>query len=166
MGGQGNNRRNQMPIEKTYCVCPSCGHRHVADNREISLFKGMSRALFRVYKWCKENGRHEFQRKDVKHLFGGESVSARFGDWVWFGGLVYKGKKAHYGLNMERCHDFFSGQRQIPARIEKSSVKNEIVRVLEYQNAKDIHELYQLLTEDGEYKANYIPKKPGQNKLL
>lgn len=150
-------------MEKTYCTCNHCGHKHILDNREIAMFAAITRALYRVYKHCKEKGSHEFKRKEVKHLFGSESVSARFGDWVWFGGLVYKTKKAHYGLNMERCDEFFSGRLQVPTRITIDPVKNEIVDRGDYKNAKDFPELFELLNQDGEYMANY---KPGQSPLL
>ena len=50
--------------------------------------------------------------------------------------------------------------------LKPASLQEDIIKVLEYQNAKDLPELYQLLTEDGEYKANYIKKEVGQNTLL
>ena len=95
--------------------CPTCGH--AIDKREIALFSGLVEALWRVLKWCEEKQRHEFSRKEIEHLIPGGSEKARFGDLVLFGGLVYKNKKARYGLNMERCDEFFSGRMSIPTVI-------------------------------------------------
>ena len=129
--------------------------------REIAVFDGMVLALERILSHCKDKGIHEFERKDVKHLFRNESESARFGDWVWFGGLVYKKGKGHYGLNIERCEEFFRGERTIPLRILKKTYR--IPKTNEYRTEsdgtiKDIPSVLALL-DNGEFKAKYHPAK-------
>lgn len=132
--------------------CPVCGH-SISD-REISLYSGMAKTLWKVYKWCLEKEIHEFTRKDIKHLFINENDTARFGDWVMFGGLIYKEKKAHYGLNMERCQAFFAGNYIIPIRLLKNSSTGDLVK-LEMGTIKDIPSLMKFLNEDGEYISMY-----------
>ncbi len=67
--------------------CPYC-HR-IIDKREIAMYAGLAQALWQVFKWCGEKGKHEFKMSEVRHLLG-RNEYARFGDWVLFGGLVYK----------------------------------------------------------------------------
>ena len=118
-----------MSKEKQFCEkCGQC-----TSEREIALYRGLVTALWRVYKWCRQKGVHEFIRKDVKHLFTNENDTARFGDWVLFGGLVYKKGKGHYGLNLERCNDFFSGELAIPTRLWKNPVTGEIKKEIRLQ---------------------------------
>lgn len=122
----------------------------------------MLQSLYRISKWCYYKGVHEFTRKDVKHLFHSESESARFGDWVWFGGLVYKKGKGKYGLNLERCEEFFRGERTIPLRILKKTYR--IPKSWEYRTESegtidDIPKIVDLLDGDGEFRAKYRPAK-------
>lgn len=128
--------------------------------REIALFEGMAEALWRIFRWCEDKGIHEFSRKDVKHLLRTESESARFGDWVWFGGLVYKRGKGRYGLNMERCDRFFRGRYQIPLRIFKKTYK--MPKTWQYRTEgvgtiNEIPALTRLIGSDGEFRARYRP---------
>ncbi len=103
-------------------------------------------------------------KKDVKHLLG-RNEYARFGDWVYFGGLVYKGSKADYGLNMERCAEFFAGRRQIP----RSVFKNPVTRAItpgEYAYIYQIPNLVEFLDENELYIARYRDPQPAQSTLL
>lgn len=131
--------------------CESCGS--IVSEREISLYRGLVDSLWKVFKWCKENNIHEFETKKVRHLLG-QINYARFGDWVMFGGLVYKKEKAHYGLNMERCEEFFKNRYAIPMRVWKNPVTGEI-RPEEKHFSRDIPSLVKLLDVDGYYIANY-----------
>lgn len=139
--------------------CPTCGH--IIEQREIAMFDGMIRALHTVYRWCLEKNRHEFTRKDIKHLFINENEIARFGDWVMFGGIVYrplingKPKKGHYGINITRSREFFSGFYKIPARIWKSP--DGTLHPEDYRSLKEMPRLYELLNTDLEYSVNYKP---------
>lgn len=133
-------------------TCPHCGQS--INERQIGLFKGMVESLWQVYCWCVEKNRHEFERKDVKHLFSSENITARFGDWVFFGGLVYKHGKGHYGLNMERCEAFFGNKLAIPTLITKHPITKEIERY-EPRLAKEIPSLMQFLDDDSRYVAMY-----------
>ena len=132
--------------------CHACGQN--ISEREIGLYKGMVTALWRVYKWAREKEIHEFTRKDIKHLFINENDTARFGDWVMFGGLVYKNGKANYGLNMERCDLFFKGEYKIPSRIWKNPVTRELTKEA-YKTINEMPSILQMLNEDGFYIANY-----------
>jgi len=159
--------------------CPTCGH--ILSERQIALYSGLVSALLRVFRWCEEKGKHEFTRREVKHLFLNENDTARFGDWVMFGGLVYKVGKAHYGLNMERCNQFFAGKYEIPISIWKNPITGEL-RKEEYRSIEKIPSILHLLNEDKQYIARYrngnvaeiagkkveifAPKKKEESKLL
>jgi len=134
------------------CLC--CGRKSGA--RKIAFFADMARALHKVWKWCDERKVYEFNRKEIKHLFTNENQSARFGDWILFGGLVYRpsGKgKGEYGLNLERVRQFFNNELLIPTIIEKKKVdgKMEYIKT-NPKNLKDMPELKDLLTPQGNYK--------------
>lgn len=131
--------------------CPTCGH--IIDKREIALYGGLVQSLWKVYRWCVEKERHEFEMKDIRDFLGQINYT-RFGDWVMFGGLVYKTGKAHYGLNMERCDEFFKNKLAIPSRIWKDPMTKELTKV-DYKFAKEIPGLTKFLNEDGMYRARY-----------
>lgn len=140
--------------------CPACGH--IIDKREIGMFSSLVEALWQVYKWCLEWGlkqnqkqRHEFKMAEVRHMLG-RNEYARFGDWVLFGGLVYKTKKAHYGLNLERCEAFFAGKTSIPGRIWKDQGTGELEKV-DYKFIGEFPGLIQFLDGDLMYQAKYKP---------
>ena len=135
------------------CVC-RCGHKHNINEREIALYRGLILALWEVYKWAEQKGIHEFDRKDIKHLFKNENTTARFGDWVMFGGLVYKNGKGKYGLNIEHCRLFFQGMYSIPTRVYKNPITSEL-DLRDYKTISQIPTILKLLNEDGEYVARY-----------
>lgn len=137
-------------------LCPTCGH--IVSERRIGLYKGMATSLWRVYQWCLEKRVHEFSRRDIRHLLANENDTARFGDWVMFGGLVYKHGKGHYGLNMERCKKFFVGEYEIPLVIWKNPVTGEL-RKENYRMVNGIPSLMSMLNEKGEYVAQYRQAK-------
>lgn len=140
-----------MKSEKQHC--PTCGQN--ISEREISLYRGMVDALWRVYKWAKIKGVHEFTRQDIKHLLANENDTARFGDWVILGGgLVYKYRKARYGLNLPRCEEFWAGRYQIPARVWKNPVTREL-RKEDYRFIHEIPTILELLNNDQEYVVRY-----------
>lgn len=145
-----------MIIENHICTCPTCGHSHRTDEREISLYKGMVRALWRVFLWCQREGKHEFQMKEVRDLIT-RIEYARFGDWKKFGGLVYSPPglaKGHYGLNLERCEAFFRGEYEVPIRVWKDPVTGNL-RPEDYTMVNKVPELWKMLNEDGDYIARY-----------
>lgn len=158
--------------EKNYHTC-TCGHRHCVDKREIALFSGMVISLAKIYKWCVEKNKHEFQRKEINQLITDGNKSARFGDWIYFGGLVYKTKiklRGTWGLNMERCEKFFSGQSVIATRVLKDPITGEIEK-FDYRHESEIPNLHQFLDENGLYKANYVPtglfkKEKSENDII
>lgn len=133
--------------------CPYCNS-NIKD-RFATLHKGLIDALYQVYCWCGKNRKHEFHTKEVKHLFG-HTEYARFGDFVRFGGIIYKPKvngksqKALYGINMLRAKEFFAGTREIPVQITLDQITGEIVGEVKC-NVKDFPSITALLTKDGLY---------------
>lgn len=146
-------------INKQTHVC-ECGHKHTISEREIALYSGMVSALWRVFKWCEEKQKYEFSRKDVKHLLANENDSARFGDWVLFGGLVYKEGKGRYGLNLHRCGEFFAGRYMIPSRVWKNPVTGQITQGQDVTIDR-IPNLLKFLDQNQEYVARYRESKQG-----
>jgi len=142
-------------------IC-SCGHKHQVNEREIGIYKGLVISLWEVMKWCEEKEVHEFNMKSVRHLLG-KNEYARFGDWVLFGGLVYKHGKGLYGLNLSRCREFFAGQYQIPRVV----YKNPLTRQSTPGERVYIHQLpclSQFLDQNNQYIATY--REPVQGMLL
>ena len=141
-------------------ACPTCGQS--VNIREIGLYKGMVDALLEVFKWCEIKGRHEFDRKEIKHLLKNDGQIARFGDWVMFGGLVYKHGKGHYGLNMERCRDFFANNYEIPSKIFKNPLTQELTPA-DYKTIKNIPKLKDFLDENYDFISKYHDAEPKQD---
>jgi len=134
--------------------CPTCGQS--VNEREIVLFEELVRALFQVWLWAKKRGIHEFSRRDIKQFLTNENISARFGDWVLFGGLVYhpNHQKGEYGLNIPRCDEFFAGFRAIPT----VAYKNPLTGVIRYEEPKKLGQIKKLrsfLTENYEFIVKY-----------
>ena len=133
--------RNEM------CRCPICNS-NIKD-RVVSLYSGLINTLYKVYCWCGEKRRHEFENKDVQHLFN-KNDYARFGDLIRFGGLVYKpeNKNGAYGLNMERTKEFFEGKRSIPIQLVLNQITNEIVAAT-YIYVYEFPNILEFLNKDG-----------------
>ena len=136
--------------------CPHCGQ--VISIREIALYRGLIGALYRVFSWAKaRGGDYRFTRKGIKHLLRNENDTARFGDLVMFGGLVFKEGKAHYGLNFERCEAFFRGQYKIPMRILKDPITGNLTPE-EYKTINEIPGITKFLDGEGTYVPEYRPR--------
>lgn len=150
--------------------CETCGQ--TISWRKISLYRGLLNTLWRVYKWAEKNN-HEFTRKEIKHLFQDENDTARFGDLIMFGGLVYRpeGKeRGYYGLNMNRCDDFFAKKYQIPLDIWKDPVTGNLQKE-NYVTIDEIPSLMHYLNDQEQYIVEYAHPnstriKPQQGKLL
>ena len=132
--------------------CHHCGS--IISEREIGLYRGLIKTLWRVFDWSESKNIHEFKRKDIKHLFNNENDTARFGDLVYFGGLVYKNGKGHYGLNMKRCDDFFSNKYKIPTAVWKNPITKE-TRCENYVLLREMPSILEYLDEDGAYISRY-----------
>jgi hypothetical protein len=133
--------------------CPTCGS--IVSRREIALYRGLIVALYRVYEYVSLRGEgYRFTRKEIKHLLKSENDSARFGDLIFFGGLVFKEGKAHYGLNMERCREFFRNNLAIPTKIWKDPITNELEKT-DYRKLRQIPSILEKLDAEGFYIANY-----------
>jgi hypothetical protein len=139
-------------------TCPTCGQS--VNKREIHLFSGLVGALFSVYQWCGEEQKHEFTKKEIKHLIKDDVVSGVFAYLRWFGGLVYNpdGIRGHYGLNMERCQEFFAGRLSIPTMLLKDPLEKDeekAIEKLDYRKIDQIPNLSEFLDENKEYIAKY-----------
>lgn len=133
--------------------CPHCGS--IVSPREIALYRGLIVALYRVYKFVQNRGQgYRFTRKEVKGLFKNENDTARFGDLVFFGGLVFKEGKAHYGLNLDRCEQFFQDKLAIPTRVWKNPVTGDVKKE-DYKTLKQIPSIMDKLDAEGFYIVNY-----------
>lgn len=137
-------------------TCPCCGRS--VNLREINIYSGMVEILIEIHKWCTEKGIHEFKRKDISHLIKGESATARFGDWVYFGGLIYRPKGETkgglYGMNMERVEQFLKGEYKIPAIIIKNPLTKEIEKK-DYRSIYEIPNLTKYLDDNMQYITRY-----------
>ncbi len=93
--------------------CPTCGQS--VNQRYIALNKEMVRSLSQVLAWAKANDRLEFTRKEISHLLKTETEVARFGDWVYFGGILYRHhkQKGAWGIIIPRADAFLSGEMSI-----------------------------------------------------
>lgn len=132
--------------------CPMCGQS--VNERKIQLTAEMVSMMLDVYKWCLENGKHEFERKEIKHLIKTETMTARFGDLVWFGGLMYKKEKGKWGMNMERTRGFFNKNFSIPTVVYLDPLTKEH----EFAEEKWVHQVKGIkcfLDEHGEYIIEY-----------
>lgn len=147
-----------MKTQKNYCIC-KCGHKHCIDYREINLYQGLTQALAKIYKWCVENDRNEFSRKEIiNHNFLGPSEYSTWASWTRFSGLVYRTKVGHYGINLERCEKFFSGASVIYTKVLIDPVTKKIVDRREAKHESEIPGLHKFLDENGLYNANYVPR--------
>lgn len=144
-------------------VCPTCGQS--VNKRQIPFYIGMVTALWKVYVWCMEKQRHEFKKKEVKHLMDDVVISV-FAYWRWFGGLVYNpdGVRGSYGLNMARCDQFFKGELEIPIEIWTNPLTKEI-EVAKTGKIGDVPGLKDFLDENQNYVAMY-KSKPEQVSLI
>lgn len=136
-------------------TCPTCGQS--INEREISLYSGMVKSLARLYCRAKQRGEHEFTRKEMVDIFKGSANEiARWGDWVYFGGLVYKpAGKGTWGLNMERCSAFLSNNLEIAIRVSKDPISKQITTI-ERGTVRDIKNLSSFLDENQQYIAKYL----------
>ena len=144
-------------------TCPTCGQS--VNKRQIPFYTGMVKALLNVYVWCIQKDRHEFSKKEVKHLMSDVS-SAVVAYWRWFGGLVYNpdGSKGHYGINMTRCESFFNGVLEIPIEVwtDPLTKKIELTRTA---TIGQIPHLKEFLDENQNYITQYMTK-PAQMAIL
>lgn len=123
-----------MPTLQKKC-CPTCGQS--INEREITLFSGLVKALHKIWVICIQTNTNQFTRKQIKGLFNDENITARFGDWVMFGGLVRKAGKGNYILDMDKCRQFFIGQMAI----NSTAYKNPLTKTIRCGNLRTIDEI-------------------------
>jgi hypothetical protein len=137
-------------------TCPTCGQS--VNARIITLHKIMVKSLIQVWWWCQKSNRHEFKRKDINPILekNGTTVTANWGNWVYFGGLVYKPDgKASWGLNMDRVGQFIRGDLSIPTKVSKNPLTREIVK-FDYKTIREIPSLNQYLDDNRQYIVQYL----------
>lgn len=130
--------------------CPVCNG-NIKD-RTISIYAGILKSLYEVYKWCGQKGVHEFQMKDVRHLLDKNDYN-RFNDLIKLSnGVVYRpeGGKSWYGLNMVRLKEFYKGERPMKIQIVKDQITNETVAET-FVYFYEVPALYEYLDINGVY---------------
>lgn len=152
-----HDKRNQ--IER----CPYCNGS--IKDRKIALYKKLVDTLYKVYCWCGENKKHEFHTKEIRHLLG-KIEYTRFGDFVRFGGIMYKPKTADgksekglFGINMARAKEFFNGVREIPLQITVDQITGEVVDEVRGK-VWDFPELSAFIKANGLYDYEMPVQKP------
>lgn len=136
-------------------VCTQCGQN--VSIRELNLYSGMVMSLIRIEKWCNEKGVHEFIRKDIEHLLE-KNEKARFGDWVYFGGIIYSRGKGKWGINLPRAEQFLNGQLEIYTRAEINPL-NKDVQLFDKRTVHGIKNLKEFLDNDNYFQAKYKLKE-------
>jgi hypothetical protein len=145
-----------MQPTRNKMTCPTCGQS--VNARVITLHKAMVKALIQVFWWANQKGIHEFKRKQINPILekSGTTVTANWGNWVFFGGLVYKPEgKASWGLNMARCRDFIEGRLAIPTKVSKNPLTKEIVH-FDYKTIRQIPSLGKYLDDNQQYIVQYL----------
>lgn len=139
--------------------CKECGH--IVENRVLRLNQTLVTALYRVWKWCGEKGVHEFDRKEVRHLFTTETMVATFGDLQYFGGILYRpdGKgRGYWGINMERAAKFFSDAYAVNSRIVLDRITNAVIDRQEPLFMRQVPRLTKFLDSEFRYVPEYQPE--------
>lgn len=152
--------QNKRNVQK----CECCGS--TIAERKITLYNGMIKSLIKAYNYAVKNETDRFKRRDIKHMMKSESESARFGDWVLFGGLLHKEGKGNYVIHKERCREFFRGELKIPTAVWKDTVTGKVVEKVDEKTINEIEGLEQLLDEEGRYIPEYRERSTKQNKLI
>lgn len=132
--------------------CPHCGQKLKPEQRAVRMSTTLVSALMKVYKWCVENGVHEFKMNKLRHLLS-HNEYANMNNWPMFGGLVYKNDNI-YGLNFDRIEEFKEGKRLVPEKIWKSNVGGENV-IEKYISIRQVPNVKKLLDDDGKFKIEY-----------
>lgn len=149
-----------MPsINKITCTC-QCGHKHTISEREIPLLAEMVSAMIRVARWAREKRIHEFRRMDIKHLLRTETESAHFGNLVYFGGIMYKEKKGHWGINFDRFEKFVGGELAVPLSVWKNPITKAVRHDGEYVKIDQVPDVTKYLDENKEFIAMYRLPQP------
>jgi hypothetical protein len=148
-------------------VCHECGRS--INLREIVLFSGMVSALWKIFKWCEINNTNNFNRKEVKHLFKSENETARFGDWLLFGGILTRKdhKKGNFIMDMDLAKKFFVNELEIPLRLLKNPI-TKVITCMERGTLRDVPKLSVFLDDNLDYVVRYegYQSKARQETLL
>lgn len=146
-------------------VCPYC--KQSINERKISLFWELIPAIAEVYKYCKLKEKDVFTRKEVKHLFKSENVTARFGDLVYFGRMIEKaGKRGEYRILPDQVRKFMTGEIEINTVVWKNPITNKYTRD-DYRSIDEIPKLRNFLDYQNTFVSEYRNNsKAEQSKLF
>lgn len=142
---------NKQPRE----CCKECGRSISRYARQIN--KQHIQSLWNVYRWCMENNRHEFSMNEIKHLLSQQGYT-KFAYMIHGGGLVYRKEQAQYGINIERCGNFFANKMAIPTKVWKSPIVNVEPILDEYRTLHEIPDISEFLDDKGMYVVEYHPE--------
>ena len=139
----------------------SCGHIHVVSSRKIPISKNMVRGMNLVYNYCKERSpeasEYRFTRKEVKHLFGNdETLTATFGNLVYFGGILFKYNRGNWGIHMDRARLFLQNNATVPEYVTKHPITGEITKSESRVLMKHVKGMREFLDSRGEYIVEYM----------
>ena len=135
-----------------------CGHVHTISKRKISISSTMVRGLAIAYDYCKNRGDWHFTRKEIKHLFGGdETLTATFGDLIYFGGILFKpdGKRGHWGINFDRAELFLNNRATVAKYVIKDPVTKEVTPSETRVLMKQVKGVASMLDDEGEFVVEY-----------
>jgi hypothetical protein len=134
-------------------TCPTCGQ--TVNEQKITFASYQAYTIKKIHQWCKGVGRHEFQKKEIKHLIN-DVESANLAYLKWFG-LLYRPEGAPHGtwgINLTRVEDFLAGRHPVYTVIWK----NPLTGQLSFEDQRYIHEIPHLKTfldENDNYIAEY-----------
>lgn len=131
----------------------------------------MVRALWNVFQYCKQTGRHEFTRKELDPLLEKGTQYANFGYWKWWSaGLVYtptidgKTGRGYWGFNVERIDQFFAGQYKVWSQVwVKGKGKTRDYKTEAPVTIDEIEGISKFIYDD-EYVVQY--RKPVQQTMI
>jgi hypothetical protein len=133
-------------------ACPLCNHN--IEDRKIAVYEELVVQLYRIYRWCGENRRHEFKMSDLRQFLDHNGY-ARFNDLIQCSnGILYRPdkdrKRGNYGMHMARAKEFFAGIRPIHLQISINQITGEWV-ILREATVDEIPSLNEILTKEGMY---------------
>lgn len=133
-------------------ICPHCGQ--TINSYRITLNKSMVRVAYKLYVYLKSKNQQLFTRKEITECCQEVGTAyTMFGSWVYFGGLFYKEEKGHWGINFQRCDDFFHNRLSINSVLTKK-VKREY-QLSDPVLCSEVKGVKAFLNDKNEWVSNY-----------
>lgn len=153
---------NDPVLAKRLGTCPCCSGKI---GQVITSFSDITsvQVLYKLVKWCSDNGKNEFKTTDIKHLLD-HSQYANLNHLDRFGGIVYRPKNpktgkpyrsTYYAINLTRAHEFFRNERPAPVQIISNRVTGERIASTD-KLLKDFPNIGEFLEADGRYDPDHI----------